>query len=110
MHYGRLLALTHLGDNLNRGLCVSTVADVRFDCPDRAELESDYAWWDIYRESFPANERESPSVIFDAMERRTGIAFRARRDSRAGSRNLLREIRSRERNSTRSLDSSALRE
>ena len=61
---------------------MSTTADARFDCPDRDKLERDHAWWEIYRESFPANELESPSVILEAAERGAGIAFRIRCDER----------------------------
>lgn len=54
-----------------------TVAGTQFDCPGRDELEGDDHWWEIYRDSFPANEREPASAILDALRRQTGIAFRA---------------------------------
>lgn len=61
---------------------MSTAAAARFDCPSGEELERDDSWWAIYRDSIPANERESPSVILEALRRRIGIAFRARHEDK----------------------------
>jgi GNAT superfamily N-acetyltransferase len=56
------------------------VSDLRFDCPGRQALERDAQWWEIYRDSIPGEERESPSIILDSLERGIGMAFRARVD------------------------------
>lgn len=43
------------------------------------ELRRDEAWWRIYADSFPANEREPPEVILESLSRGVGMALRARR-------------------------------
>ncbi|HYW69771.1 MAG TPA: GNAT family N-acetyltransferase [Pyrinomonadaceae bacterium] len=44
------------------------------------ELELDTAWWRIYEDAFPADEREPSEVILDSVRRGMGMAFRVRRD------------------------------
>jgi GNAT superfamily N-acetyltransferase len=42
------------------------------------DLVRDRVWWEIYQDSFPANEREPAGVIFESLRRRVGVAYRAR--------------------------------
>lgn len=42
------------------------------------ELLADEDWWRIYDDSFPASEREPPSVIVKSVTQGVGIALRAR--------------------------------
>ena len=59
-----------------------TNGEQRFDCPNRDELERDSVWWEIYRESFPLDEQEAPSVILYAIASGAGIALRAQHKER----------------------------
>jgi GNAT superfamily N-acetyltransferase len=59
---------------------MAVIEGVRFDCPDADELERDGSLWEIYRDSFPADEREPEAVIVDSVRKQVGLAFRARRD------------------------------
>jgi len=43
-----------------------------------SELTSDHGWWEIYRASFPIEEREPEAVILKSLEAGPGIALRAR--------------------------------
>jgi hypothetical protein len=42
------------------------------------ELCGDETWWQIYKDSFPANQRETPDVILKSLLGGVGMAFRAR--------------------------------
>ena len=44
------------------------------------DLAHDRRWWEIYRDSFPANEREPAGVILESLRRRVGVAYRAHRE------------------------------
>ena len=46
-----------------------------------SELAGDETWWTIYAQSFPSREREPRDVIVRSLERRVGIALRARRNA-----------------------------
>ena len=54
----------------------------RFDCAGADELARDRAWWEVYEEAFPADEREPPEVILESIRKGVGLAFRARQDNR----------------------------
>lgn len=43
------------------------------------ELRVDDTWWRIYKDSFPASEREPAEVIVESVLRGVGMVFRARR-------------------------------
>ena len=55
-------------------------SDTHFDCPGAEELERDAAWWEIYRDSFPANEQEPEAVVVGSLVNGAGLAFRARQE------------------------------
>jgi GNAT superfamily N-acetyltransferase len=59
---------------------MQTPSAVNFDCPAAGELAQDRGWWDIYREAFPAYERDPVEVILDTLQKRVGLAFRLRQD------------------------------
>jgi hypothetical protein len=42
------------------------------------DLVRDQSWWEIYQDSFPANEREPEGVILESLRNRVGVAYRAR--------------------------------
>jgi GNAT superfamily N-acetyltransferase len=46
------------------------------------QLEEDLRWWEIYNEAFPQVEREPPEVILLSLQKKTGLALRARVDDR----------------------------
>ncbi len=51
---------------------------MEFDCPAAEALAQDHLWWEIYRDSFPANQREPAEVILDSLRKQVGLAFRVR--------------------------------
>lgn len=59
---------------------MQSIGGAHFDCPGADELDRDDPWWEIYRDSFPANEREPASVIVNSLLSHVGLAFRARQD------------------------------
>jgi len=48
------------------------------ECLTADELLSDNTWRRIYKDSFPANEREPLEAILESVQREVGMAFRAR--------------------------------
>jgi GNAT superfamily N-acetyltransferase len=44
---------------------------------DAEELSGDETWWQIYKNSFPASQREPPDVILKSLRRGVGMALRA---------------------------------
>src|SRR6516225_9839117 len=42
------------------------------------DLVRDQSWWEIYQDSFSANEREPEGVILESLRKRVGVAYRAR--------------------------------
>ena len=52
--------------------------DAHLDCPGAEELIRDDPWWEIYRNSFPANEREPEAIIVSGIYNHLLLAFRAR--------------------------------
>jgi hypothetical protein len=44
---------------------------------DAEELSGDETWWQIYKDSFPASQREPPDVILKSLRRGVGMALRA---------------------------------
>jgi GNAT superfamily N-acetyltransferase len=51
---------------------------IAIECMNTEELCGDETWWQIYKDSFPASQREPPDVILKSLRRGVGMAFRAR--------------------------------
>lgn len=45
------------------------------------DLDFDINWWEIYRENFPVNQRDSTELIFDSVQNKNAFAFRAKVES-----------------------------
>ncbi len=39
-------------------------------------LRADSAWWDLYHQTFPLEEQESPQAILNSLDQGVGLAFR----------------------------------
>jgi GNAT superfamily N-acetyltransferase len=50
---------------------------IAIECLSAEELCCDETWWQIYKDSFPASEREPPEVILKSLLHGVGMAFRA---------------------------------
>jgi GNAT superfamily N-acetyltransferase len=50
---------------------------IAIECMSAEELCCDETWWRIYKDSFPASEREPPEVILKSLLHGVGMAFRA---------------------------------
>jgi GNAT superfamily N-acetyltransferase len=57
------------------------INQVTFDSPDAEALGADGAFWALYDEAFPAEEREPRGVILKSVGMGTGVAARARSPS-----------------------------
>src|SRR5689334_3349691 len=53
-------------------------SEVSYISVSAEQLMADQAWWDIYEEAFPSNEREPPQVILQSLLENAGLAFSAR--------------------------------
>jgi len=51
---------------------------ILFECLTADELARDRAWWRIYKDSFPANEREARQIILRSLQQGVGLAVAAR--------------------------------
>src|SRR5262245_40120202 len=55
--------------------------DADLNRPTASALRADADFWTIYEAAFPVAEREPPRVIIESVERRVGLAVRARQGS-----------------------------
>jgi GNAT superfamily N-acetyltransferase len=52
-------------------------SEVSYISVSAEQLMADHAWWDIYDEAFPSDEREPPQVIIQSLREHAGLAFNA---------------------------------